>query len=419
MGLRKRVDDFCGTDTEYIDYLESKICQLTATEPLPSPVRSVVPEDAINDCDSDEHPTPSITFIEYDPQIDRLDHPSQSQAPKRQRIQPRWEREMDEMLRDFPDAGNWASKREEVGLTSSDNILKALDILIHGKESQADAAPIEANSSIISADRVSQLLNNFAVSTAALQIEQTFTTQIYHFRVFIFVSLCCVSLDQRVDGDLVEEVMAKCVSGSSAKNLSKLRSGAFWVNKMMSRLAAQGLGHRAYELFILYGRPIAQYGRFAHAKDADPYFLARVPDSNPGTEIQTSLPFWVPFIIKTIVGDIFGLSAICTALGYGLDSQIHDYHHRRLPLPRAIPTDTQEYESNYDGHVDTEVPTAGLYRTGMQALLDAAQQYAMEDLQPPLYDLEGIYWDMPEWPGVNNDILDTTQWSTQNLCNGH
>lgn len=251
MGLRKRIDDFCGTDTEYIDYLESKICQLTATESPPSPVRSVVPEDAINDCDSDEHPTPSITFIEYDPHIDRLDHRSQSQAPKRQRIQPRWEREMDEMLRDFPDAGNWASKREEVGLTSSDNILKALDILIHGKESQAEAAPIEANSSIISADRVSQLLNNFAVSTAALQIDQAFTTQIYHFRMFIFVSLCCVALDQRVDGDLVEEVMAKCVSGSSAKNLSKLRSGAFWVNKMMSRLAAQGLGHRAYELFIL------------------------------------------------------------------------------------------------------------------------------------------------------------------------
>ncbi|CZT13617.1 uncharacterized protein RAG0_17119 [Rhynchosporium agropyri] len=427
MGSRKRINNFCGTDAEYIEYLESKVCQLSAIESPPSPARSVVREDAINNCDSGKHPTTTLAFIEYDPHTDGIDRPSQSPASKRQRTQPRWEREMDEMLRDFPDTRNWASKRKEVGLTSADSILRAFDILIHGKESQTEAALIEANFSMFSADRVLQLLNNFAVGTAALQIDQTFTTQIYHFRVFVFVSLCCVALHQCVDTNLVEEVMAKCVSASSAKNLSKLRSGALWVNKMMSRLAARGLDHRAYELFILSGRPIAQYSRFSHAKDGDSYFQARFTNSNPETEIQASLPFWVPFIIKTIVGDIFSLPAICTALGYDSDSQMHDYprylynyHHRQLPLPRPT-TDPQgdesNYESNHDGRVDTEVPTSGLYRTGTQALLDAARKYAVEDFQPPLYDLEGIYWDMPEWPAINNDILDMSRWQGQNFCN--
>jgi len=74
-------------------------------------------------------------------------------------------------------------------------------------------------------------------------------------------------------------------------------------------------------------------------------------------------------------------------------------------------------DSSYDGRIDTEVPAPDLYRTGMQALLDAAQKYAVEDLQPPLYDLEGIFWDRPEWPSINNDILDMSQWPAQNFCN--
>lgn len=54
------------------------------------------------------------------------------------------------------------------------------------------------------------------------------------------------------------------------------------------------------------GRSLAQYGRFAHAgDDGFSYFRNHVPKRKPDLEIQASLPFWIPFIIKARVGDMY------------------------------------------------------------------------------------------------------------------
>jgi hypothetical protein len=73
----------------------------------------------------------------------------------------------------------------------------------------------------------------------------------FFFRVFVFVSLCCVALHNGTDQGLVDQIMQKCVSESSEKNLARLRNGALWVNRMMAALAADGFDYLAYELFVL------------------------------------------------------------------------------------------------------------------------------------------------------------------------
>jgi hypothetical protein len=94
---------------------------------------------------------------------------------------------------------------------------------------------------------------------------------------------------------------------------------------MMSTLAADGYSHLAYELFVLCeseeatrphllsqnltwigGRSMAHYGRFnAEGEIGFERFRTGVQVCKPGPELQAPLPFFVPYILKTIVGDIY------------------------------------------------------------------------------------------------------------------
>ena len=102
-----------------------------------------------------------------------------------------------------------------------------------------------------SSNAILQLLNAFANTTEMLKVEAAFTTQVYNFRVFVFVSLCCVALYYNANPSVVDDIMRKCISDSHWRNLARLRNGALWTNRMMNELAADGLGHLAYEVFVL------------------------------------------------------------------------------------------------------------------------------------------------------------------------
>ncbi len=57
---------------------------------------------------------------------------------------------------------------------------------------------------------------------------------------------------------------------------------------------------------VVGGAPIAQYGRFgARGEVVSQRFRTGVKINKPGLEMQAALPFFVPYIIKTIVGDIY------------------------------------------------------------------------------------------------------------------
>lgn len=248
MTSQRRIDDFRGTDSEYIAYLESIVRQAIATQhPPPSPSRSAVRREASNDSDGEEAPRNSIEFIPYEPETDGDD----SRPAKKQRGQPRWEHEMDNMLHDLNDP-DWSSVRKAVGLSSSNDILAAFDILIGTKSSIE--RPTNTDTSLVCYDAsnaVLQLLDAMGSATSELKIRKKFARQIYLFHKFVFVSTCSVALYYGVDPDKVDEIMRRHISDTDGRNLDRLRSGALWVNRMMSKLAADGLGYMAYELFVV------------------------------------------------------------------------------------------------------------------------------------------------------------------------
>jgi len=247
MTSRSRIGNFPGTDSEYIAYLESIVRQAIPTHALPSPPRSVERSEASNDCDGDEAGPNSIKFISYEPEPEPYN--DNSRSAKRQRTQLRWMGEMDSMLDDLS-VSDWSSERKRVGLASSAEILTALDIVI-GNKPRSELAVCNTVACYDTSNTVLQLLDTFGSATAALRVGKTFATQIYLFHELVFVSTCSVALNHGVDQDKVDEIMRKHISCTDGRNLDRLRSGALWVNRMMSILAADGLGYMAYEYFVI------------------------------------------------------------------------------------------------------------------------------------------------------------------------
>lgn len=268
-----QINEFQGTTLEYINYLETLVLHLSngsppclpclprSSPPSPPSSPSLAPSDehdeAIDSCDS-------FRFIPFN---------QKSIPPTTQSEQPRWEREIDKAVSVMTTKG-WLSRRSEVGLSSEADIIKALDVMIHGKP-QAEVFAIERSAQYRPLSSVIDLVRAFDTTTAALGIEKEFMKQMYNFRQFLSISLCCVALYNGEKRELVDKVMMENVSKSSEKNLARLRNGAIWVNRMMAELAGGhkgeevdgvdmrdrggkadeankcNLGHLAYELFIL------------------------------------------------------------------------------------------------------------------------------------------------------------------------
>lgn len=229
MNTQQRIDNFQGTVSEYVAYLENKVKQLTRVNSPPSPE--------------------SDTIFRYH-DSDALARP----AKKPRKSRPRWKNEMDKMLHDIPNAGDWSSKRETVGLSSWTDILGAFDMIIDVTMTPATPIAAVADRSIVIFEPVNaiiQLLGRYASGVAALEIQQRFTTQVVHFCKLVFVSLCYVLVQKGMETDVVDNVMRVCISKSDAKHLDVLREGAHWVNRMISALMVKGLRHRASEVFVL------------------------------------------------------------------------------------------------------------------------------------------------------------------------
>jgi hypothetical protein len=250
---KRRIDGFRGTDSQYVAFLESKVQQLTEVvlkgqgcftqTPICSPPTSPRPRD-----NYDSGPNHKLRFIEYDPEA------LQPSVKKQKTKAPRWQSEMDDMLRGISSSPGWISKREEVGLSSPVELLAAYDIIIDGARPLAKPGTADVDRSLIRYEpsrALLQLVNTYAATTAALEVDKKFTVQVYRFRVLVLVSLCCVLLHNGVDKGLVDEAMHAGISQSEDRHLDLLRRGASWVNRVIYELGSNGLGHRASELFVL------------------------------------------------------------------------------------------------------------------------------------------------------------------------
>lgn len=185
---------------------------------------------------------PALKFYSFDPKL------INTTRLKLNYVQ-QWQKVADQFLRDIPIAKKWLNKRETIGLLSDAQNAFAIKstcgiaIASHKTHSQL-ALTLKPISVIEAATAYAQAAKNSQMGAALAQ-------QLSSFHTLILVSFCAVLEKLGHQVPEINKVMRSCISKSSEVNLSRLRRGALWVNRMIIDLNAAGFNNRATELFLL------------------------------------------------------------------------------------------------------------------------------------------------------------------------
>jgi len=206
MECRHRLDDFAGTDEEYVRYLESSLMQ-----------------------------SRQAIF-----QGDRSNYSLQ-----RHYVRPgqqRWKKELNAFLLRIPVSSNWLKKREDLGMASVEKNCLAIEMLL-------GCSPVHR-----SYDMKGSLVERaeaYAQCTKSFQQDLRFNSQLARFQEFVFISWCVVMIDSGYSKATVESIMQICISNCTRKNLQRLRLGVIWANRGIARLSKSAWDFRSTEVFVL------------------------------------------------------------------------------------------------------------------------------------------------------------------------
>ncbi|KAH8761904.1 hypothetical protein BGZ57DRAFT_576267 [Hyaloscypha finlandica] len=248
---------------------------------------------------------------------------------------PRWKRIIDQITAGWDDPRGWTLKRATCGLDSVDRNNRALTLILGLQNCiPSEWAQTPGSSLLLAEDRRPGMntkdalilsARQYALDTKAPGTNSVFVSQIHNFRELVFASLCVVMEHQGLPINTINDLMRICMSSSGAANLYRLRRGALWVNRVIRGLIIRGWGHGATELFFLSGRPVSQYGLlWESCMHSFPYLSQGLEDIRCGLDKPLDqegwIPFFIPVIIKGLVGDALTLGQITLALDYSDES---------------------------------------------------------------------------------------------------
>lgn len=257
---RDRIDNYGGTQTEYVAYLEEEVRRLRRPAQLPTP-------------------PPEREWLSWNPQ-QGFDEAERAPLKWPDRVKPFFEA--------VPrDEEQWQSKRRALGLSNADEILNTYaDLTSCGNEESADSSLTESESTLVGFGR--------RVGTLIRRAERLH--KLSHFCSLIFVAACCVALENGQPVQFVDEALreffkamrgTECTAG--AKTLARYRRSALWIVKRMDELYPS-LGHRAFELFLHGGATVTMFEPLIGDPRMPEAFRKRIATSEPIEEEHASLP---------------------------------------------------------------------------------------------------------------------------------
>ncbi|KAG4431888.1 hypothetical protein IFR05_012622 [Cadophora sp. M221] len=227
--------------------------------------------------------------------------------PNTEQIALRWKREMDLI-----------SRRREVGLSSLEGFLAALDAIIHANLPTAIIGSVAPSAFTVSSNAALRLLDVFTINTASLRVHKTFTVQIFLFREFIFISLCQVAFYQGADRGVVYSIMRKVANDTGDKNLIRLLKGALWVNRVVRKFVTKPAGagnphEKIKRAGTEYLEPRMSFKRWTE-------MVAGLSKDWTDDQLETAAALSLLYGFTNVSSP----QLVCTALGYNADS-LQDY----------------------------------------------------------------------------------------------
>jgi len=293
-----RIDDFKGTQEEYIRFLEGLVRKQRKDTPRKRK-RPAAPK------------LPQTQFVAF-----QGVHPGT--------VSEEWRTILKPFLDRVPKKeDDWAATRESVQLSRIEDLAQAFLVLTRNSLLTLLQPSSLKPGSIAS---IVQVLDDYASLPKQLHVAKAYTTQISRFADILFISLNFIARKVGVKPEIVDNHIKAYLYGVNSENrqdhdlgyVRHLRAAILWPIKRMAELDEKGLGHRAYELFVIYtpksivstipshiilgGPSIHTYRRYS-SKGETSKFTDAVPICKPPDgELQASITFHVPFLCKLILG---------------------------------------------------------------------------------------------------------------------
>ncbi|KAK7928652.1 hypothetical protein PG985_005650 [Apiospora marii] len=242
-----RIDNFEGTDSEYIEYLESHITyfrsyvhassksQQHGSVALPFP-QTKPGQKSSNDKLLEPPTLPELDIIAWNPGRISVNTKNSAAVALPDRVK--------SFLREIPRTEEeWKEKRQSLDLATPDGLFRAFDELML-------AGPTWAMDKCSQANGVQGSLVQYAQRLGIITHEVHRLRKMSTFGKLIFVAACCVAIETKHPSGMVDDAMRLCLaSTSSTKTLGRYRRTALYTIQQMDELYPE-LNHRAFEIFL-------------------------------------------------------------------------------------------------------------------------------------------------------------------------
>lgn len=238
---------------------------------------------------------------------------------------PLLEEALNEFLGDIPVASLWPTKRAELHLSEVRMNHLAVVILLGGP--RIFGPPKERLNPLIpslSSNITFKSLNAYAHKTKVSLEAAKSAAKLARCQELVFISMCNVFLHLGYSITLIHQAICACFGPRHPKSFDRLLRGALWANRCIALLFDKGWDHRSTEDFLLCktssarrtdgstsltcigGRPVTFYARLSDYKESSKLLeehLTRAEYKTPLDEAPEWIPYSIPCIIKTLVGD--------------------------------------------------------------------------------------------------------------------
>lgn len=261
--MRARVDDFTGSDEQYISYLEREVLALRGRKAASNSTSSScephldVAEDSACDLSNAASTQHNGKRLKRHRELEfiMLDPGSLSHNPVKQYIpNPRWRDNANTLIAETPKAVDWYSSLKQQGI---------YDILSNGQAvaylmAVDDRSPVLPSEPASLGFSISDRLKGYALAATHRGSAASIALKLANFQKFLVLSACCV-LRQSSEQDCILEVISLCVGRSvTPRRGEDLLNTCRFVNRLMDALYVHGWGLRGCELFLLCESNIAR-----------------------------------------------------------------------------------------------------------------------------------------------------------------
>jgi len=269
MASKRWLDQFKGTRSEYVSYLERQLtearCLVSHLKSMPCPIEPP-PSQGSPNLPSDNSPNSPESNVANTPQdglaslgaSDLLAKGELKVIPynvakvKPRKENPLWRQELRCFISNIPVASLWLTKREELQMSSENINQQALMVLL--SESGDFRLPGDMLSPLCPPPDRDAILRSLSAYARKIKTSRPLAksiVQLTRFLDVVFVSMCNVALQLGHPITVIHKKMAKGFASQHPNSLDRLLRGAIWANRCISMLFDNEWNHWSAETFLL------------------------------------------------------------------------------------------------------------------------------------------------------------------------